>query len=64
MILSSAAGKWLLRVPLIHGGPFTGTGDMTAAMTPGMRCGVLLLSCFLCHISLPYLLGSVGDWQV
>ncbi|CAJ1366819.1 unnamed protein product [Effrenium voratum] len=32
MILSSAAGKWLLRVPLIHGGPFTGTGDMTAAM--------------------------------
>jgi len=33
-LLLSEAGrrKWLLRVPLIEGGPFTGTGDLTAAM--------------------------------
>mmetsp|Transcript_49233 Transcript_49233/g.147061 ORF Transcript_49233/g.147061 Transcript_49233/m.147061 type:complete len:522 (+) Transcript_49233:86-1651(+) len=32
-LLSQAGGrKWLLRVPFIAGGPFTGTGDLTAAM--------------------------------
>lgn len=33
MLLSCAGQrKWLLRVPHIGGGPFTGTGDLTAAM--------------------------------
>eukprot|EP00438_Fugacium_kawagutii_P032867 Skav216126 [mRNA] locus=scaffold1946:273925:276132:+ [translate_table: standard] len=33
MLLSYQSGrKWLLRVPWIEGGPFTGTGDLTAAM--------------------------------
>ena len=33
MLLSCAGQrKWLLRVPWIGGGPFTGTGDLTAAM--------------------------------
>lgn len=32
MLLSDGLRKWLLRVPHIAGGPFTGTGDLTAAM--------------------------------
>jgi len=33
MLLSQAGrSKWLLRLPFIAGGPFTGTGDLTAAM--------------------------------
>ena len=32
MLLSDGLKKWLLRVPHIEGGPFTGTGDLTAAM--------------------------------
>lgn len=33
LLLSQACGrKWLLRLPFIDGGPFTGTGDLTAAM--------------------------------
>lgn len=32
MLLSCGHQKWLLRVPMIAGGPFTGTGDLTAAM--------------------------------
>lgn len=33
MLLSEAGRKkWLLRLPYVEGGPFTGTGDLTAAM--------------------------------
>lgn len=34
ILLSPHVGqtKWLLRLPMIEGGPFTGTGDLTAAM--------------------------------
>jgi len=33
MMLSERGGaKWLLQLPFIEGGPFTGTGDLTAAM--------------------------------
>lgn len=33
MMLSEAGRKkWLLRLPFVQGGPFTGTGDLTAAM--------------------------------
>ena len=32
MMLSCAGRKWMLRLPRVEGGPFVGTGDLTAAM--------------------------------
>jgi len=32
MVSEQGCNKWLLRCPLISGGPFTGTGDLTSAM--------------------------------
>eukprot|EP00439_Symbiodinium_sp_Y106_P069127 s2456_g11.t2 len=32
MMLSFSGRKWMLRLPRVEGGPFTGTGDLTAAM--------------------------------
>ena len=32
MMLSFAGQKWMLQLPRLEGGPFTGTGDLTAAM--------------------------------